>query len=247
MRIRRVTILTAFTAAVASASCGGGGFNPESSASYRLAVHLDTLAAQAARAREFDRYRLLSYPIAALMENVSPSTVSLTIDGTATQYQGVVLELVGTYPGSPPLPSESIYVVVAWSDSDAHEVVYAEVGLPDTLEDWADLSNASANFALDSANSVSVGLSGATGHCHTFSLPLANAAVADFLQGTTCSKGAASAAYTMYFTPDTTNPHGVFSLASQPVNAVRLVLPTANGGVERIRHDLGLERFNRRR
>ena len=58
----------------------------------------------------FDRYRLLAYPTAALMQNLPASTVTLSVDGTSQSYQGVVLELVGTTAGSNPIPSDSIAI-----------------------------------------------------------------------------------------------------------------------------------------
>jgi hypothetical protein len=220
---------------LAIAGCGGSSFNPKSSASYREAVHLDTLAVQASAAGQFDRYRLLSYPIAALSENLAPTSVTLTVDGAAQKYQAVLLELVGQTSASTPTPSDSIYVVVAWSDSNAHELVYTEIVQPDTLADVADLSDSVANPQFDSATALSASLSGATKHCRTFTLPLANAAVTDFLHGTKCAAGTASAAFTFFFTPTATNPHSTFALASQSVAAIRLLLPANTGGQERIR------------
>jgi len=221
---------------MAAAGCGGSSpVKPgPPSPSFVLGVHLDTLAAQAAAAGYFDRYRLLSYPIAALMENVVPSSVSISVDGTTENYQAVVLELVGDTAGTNPAPAESLFVVAAWSDSNADELVYTQVALPDTLEDAEDLSDSNSNGLLDSATVLSVAMSSAAGTCKTFTLPLANTAVEDFLKSTTCNTGTATAAFSFYFTPGH-NPHSTFVLASQPINAVRLVLPVNTGGQDRIR------------
>jgi hypothetical protein len=235
MHIRRLTILGAVAGGLAAAGCGSSSsINPESSASYREGVHLDTLAVQAANAGYSDRYRLLSYPIAALMENLPPSSVSLSVDGATETYQAVVLELVGTTAGSSPTPSDSIYAIVAWSDTNANELVFTEIALPDTLEDAEDLTDTISNPDFDSATVLSVSLPSANSHCHAFSLPEPNDAVSDFLAAT-CSAGTATAAFTLYFTPSAANPHSVFTLATQSINAVRLVLPANNGGMERIR------------
>jgi hypothetical protein len=216
--------------------CGGSSLNPQSSASYREAVHLDTLAVQASNAGQFDRYRLLSYPIAALAENLAPTAVTLSVDGASQNYHAVMLELVGQAAGSTTsAPSDSIFVVVAWSDSNADELVYTEISPPDTLADIADLSDTVANGALDSATVLSASLVAAKNHCHTFTLPLANAAVADFLSGTQCAAGTGTAAFTFYFTPSATNPHQTFALASQSIAAIRLLLPANTGGQDRIR------------
>jgi len=235
MRIRRLAVLGVIVGGAVIAGCGGSSFNPRSSASYRLGVHLDTLAVQAANAGLFDRYRLLSYPIAALMENLAPSSVTMSVDGSSKTYKAAVLELVGMTTGSTPTPSDSLFVIVTWADSNADELVYTQVALPDTLEDVADLTDTVANPLFDSATVLSVALSGATKPCRTFSLPLPNAAVSDFLTGTKCTAGTATAAFSFFFTPGAANPHGSFVLASQQIAAIRLVLPADNGGQERLR------------
>jgi hypothetical protein len=227
---------------VAAACSSSSPVKPGSgtSASFVLGAHLDTLAVQAAQAGFSDRYRLLSYPIAALMENLVPSSVSVSVDGTTETYQAAVLELVGTTAGSSPTPAESLFVVAAWSDSNADELVFTQVALPDTLEDAEDLSDSNSNGSLDSATVLSVAVTDATGSCDTFTLPLANIAVSDFLTNSTCNTGSATAAFTFYFTPSI-NPHSVFILNSQPINAVRIVLPANTGGEERLR-EMGLKR-----
>lgn len=236
MHIRRLAILGTLAGGLAAAGCGGSSpVKPQApSASYLQAVHLDTLADQAANAGHFDRYRLLSYPIAALLENVVPSSVTISVDGTSQNYQAVVLELVGDTSGVSPAPAESLFVVAAWSDSNADELVYTQVALPDTLEDAEDLSDSSSNGSLDSATVLSVAMPSATGSCKTSTLPLANAAVTDFLKGSTCTTGSATAQFTFYFTPGI-NPHSQFVLANQAINGVRLVLDPNTGGEERIR------------
>ncbi len=236
MMIRRLTILATLTCGLAAVGCGGGSsVNPESSPAFVQGAHLDSLAVQAANGHFFDRYRLLAYPTAALMQNLSPSTVSLKVDGSSKSYEGVVLELVGTTAGSNPTPSDSIYAISLWSDSNADEIVFTEIALPDTLEDAEDLAGTVSNPAFDSATVLSVSLPSTPNKCHLFTPPETNAAVTSLTAGTTCSAGTATAAFTLYFTPGTSNPHSVFALASQSINAVRIVLPANTGGMERLR------------
>jgi hypothetical protein len=235
MRIRWLGVVATIVGGLAMMEGCASSLNPQSSTSYREAVHLDTLAVQASNAGQFDRYRLLSYPIAALAENLAPTSVTLSVDGASQKYQAVILELVGQTAGATPTPSDSIFVVVAWSDSNADELVYTEISPPDTLADIADLSDTVANSALDSATVLSASLVGAKNHCHTFTLPLPNAAVADFLAGTQCAAGTGTAAFTFFFTPSATNPHQTFALSSQSIAAVRLLLPANTGGQDRIR------------
>jgi hypothetical protein len=235
MLIRRLAILSAFVAAVAVMGCGGSSsVNPQSSAAYRAGAHLDTLATQAAQNQQFDRYRMLSYPIAAMMENLSPSNVSVSVDGSSQTYQAVILELVGLSAGTTPTPAESLFVLTTWSDSDADELVLTEFAQPDTIEDAEDLSDTTA-ITADSTTDLVVSLSGAKKHCHAFTPPVPNAAVSDFLQGSKCAAGAGSAEFAFFFTPTATNPHSTFTMSNQTVNAVRLVLAANNGGQERIR------------
>jgi hypothetical protein len=236
MIIRRLTILTTVTCGLVAAGCGGGSsVNPQSSQSFMVGGHLDSLAVQASNNHFFDRYRLLAYPVAALMQNLPASTVTLSVDGTSQSYQGVVLELVGTTAGSNPTPSDSIYAISLWSDSNADEIVFTQIALPDTLEDAEDLTGTVSNPAFDSATVLSVSLPSTPNKCHLFTLPEPNAAVTSLTANTTCTAGTATAAFTVFFTPSTTNPHSVFALASQSINAVRIVLPANTNGMERIR------------
>lgn len=235
MYIRRLKILSALAGALAAWGCGGSSINPESSKAFLEAAHLDTLAVNAAQAGNSDRYRLLTYPIAAMMENVTPSSVTLSVDGKSETYQGIVLEVVGTTAGSTPTPSDSIYAITTWSDSNADELVFTEIALPDTLEDAEDLTGTVSNPNFDSATVLSVSMPNPTKHCHAFTPPEADAAVSDFLTGTTCAAGTATAAFTLYFTPGASNPHTSFTLGSQSMNAVRIVLAENTGGMERVR------------
>lgn len=237
MYIRRLKILGALAGVgLAAAGCGSSSsINPESSQAFVEGAHLDSLAVQAADNGNSDRYRLLTYPIAAMMENVSPSSVTLSVDGSSETYQGVVVEIAGTTAGSNPTVSDSIFAIVTWSDSNADELVFTEMAQPDTIEDAEDLTGTVSNMNWDSTTVLSVSMPSPTQHCHTFTQPVDNDAVSDFITGTQCAAGSATAAFTNYFTPDATNPHSVFALASQTMNAVRLVLPANTGGMERIR------------
>ena len=199
------------------------------------AGHFDSLAVAASAAGQFDRYRLLAYPIAFLAENGVPATISLSVDGASQKYQAGVLELVGQTAGANPVPSDSIFIVFAWTGDDVTQLVYAQVLVPDTLGDWADLVGTTANGSLDSATVVSAGSAGLTGTCHTFSLPIVNAAAEDFLSGSTCSSGNMTAALSLFFTPTSGFPNSAFVLPSQPLPGIRIVLAQSNAGQNRIR------------
>jgi hypothetical protein len=199
------------------------------------ADHFDSLAVEASAAGEFDRYRLLTYPIAFLAENGVPATISLNVDGAPQQYKAGVLELVGQTAGPNPVPGDSIFIEFAWTGADVTQLVYAQVLVPDTLGDVADLVDTAANASLDSVTVITAGSAGVSGKCRTFPLPVVNAAAEDLLSGSTCSSGNMTAAFSLYFTPTTGFPNSAFILSSQSLPGIRLVLAQSNGGQDRIR------------
>jgi hypothetical protein len=233
MKTRRLAIVTTLVV-VALAACHSSSA-PKPTASSMLAGHFDSLAVAASAAGEFDRYRLLAYPIAFLAENGVPATVSLNVDGTSQQYQAGVLELVGQTAGPSPVPSDSIFIEFAWTGDDVTQLVYAQALVPDTLGDVADLVGTAANVSLDSVTVMTAGSAGASGKCHTFSLPIVNAAAEDLLSGSTCASGNMAAAFSLFFTPTSGFPNSAFVLASQSLPGIRLVLSQSNGGQERLR------------
>jgi len=233
MQTRRLAVVT--TLVVASlAACHNSASAPKATASSMEADHFDSLAVEASAAGEFDRYRLLTYPIAFLAENGVPATISLNVDGASQPYQAGVVELVGQTTGPNPVPSDSIFVEFAWTGDDVTQLVYAQVLVPDTLGDVADLADTAANFSLDSFT-VSARSAGVNGKCRTFPLPVADAAAEDLLSGSTCSSGNMAAAFSLFFTPTTGFPNSTFILSSQSLPGIRLVLAQTTGGENRIR------------
>ena len=233
MQTRRLAVVTTFVVAVLAAACHSSSA-PTPTVSSTAAGHFDSLAVAASAAGEFDRYRLLTYPIAFLAENGVPASVNLTVDGSSQPYQAGVVELVGQTAGPSPVPSDSIFVEFAWTGDDVTQLVYAQVLVPDTLGDVADLSDTVANESLDSVTVISAGVSATTPSCHLFSLPLANAAAEDLLSGSTCTAGKMVAAFSLYFTPTAGFPNSSFILASQSLPGIRLVLAQSNDGENRI-------------
>ena len=137
MQTRRLAIVT--TLVVATLAACHSSSAPKPTASSMLAGHFDSLAVAASAAGQFDRYRLLAYPIAFLAENGVPASISLSVDGASQKYQAGVLELVGQTAGPSPVPSDSIFIEFAWTGDDVNQLVYAQVLVPDTLGDVADL------------------------------------------------------------------------------------------------------------
>lgn len=233
MKTRRLPLVT--TLVVATLAACHSSSAPKPTASSMLSGHFDSLAVAASAAGEFDRYRLLTYPIAFLAENGVPASISLNVDGASQKYQAGVLELVGQTAGPSPVPSDSIFIEFAWTGDDVDQLVYAQVLVPDTLGDVADLVGTTANASLDSVTVVTAGSAGASGKCHAFPLPIVNAAAEDLLSGSTCSSGNMAAAFSLFFTPTTGFPNSAFILSSQSLPGIRLVLAQSNGGQDRIR------------
>jgi hypothetical protein len=233
MQTRRLAIVT--TLVVATLAACHSSSAPKPTASSIEADHFDSLAVAASAAGQFDRYRLLTYPIAFLAENGVPATISLSVDGASQQYQAGVVELVEQTAGPNPVPSDSIFVEFAWTGADVTQLVYAQVIVPDTLGDVADLVDTAANASLDSVTVLTAGAAGISGKCRTFALPVVDAAAEDLLSGSTCSSGNMTAAFTLYFTPAVGFPNSTFTLSSQSLPGIRLVLAQSNGGLNRIR------------
>jgi hypothetical protein len=227
MRVRGIVIGTVALGVVASA-CGSSGNSTGfkgPTATQLESLHLDTLAQAAAAESYFDRFRLIEYPMAAMSENVGPASVTVTVDGTAQTYSALGLDIV--YTDLTSVPSESLFVIVAWSDANVDELVYGQLGLPNTLEDWADLSDSVANTDLNTSTAeLSASLVNASGTCHSIALGTPNALVAS---GVTCNSGTINGGFNFTFTPDSTNPHSTFVLETQDLPAARLVIPTTGG------------------
>jgi hypothetical protein len=205
-----------------------------------MAASLDTQAVNAATAGQFDRFRLLAYPTAAMSENLAPASVSLTVDGTAQPYQALGIEVVGTTTGtsSQIVPSDSFFVVVAWTGTTVSELVYSNVLMPDTIVDFADLSDTVANFNLAQSPTTTstVAINSMSGGCGSYTLPDINTAVESLLLNSKCTSGTATVAFSFYYVPTAANPHTSFVLSSQSIPAIRIVLPASTGGQERMRH-----------
>jgi hypothetical protein len=235
MHGRQIRIVTAVVAAALLSACGNSS-GPKSTASSIAAAHLDSLALAASAAGNFDRYRLLTYPIVFLAENGKPASVQLSVDGSSQSYQAAVVELVGQTAGPAPVPSDSVFVEFAWTGTNADQLVYAQVLVPDTVADFGLITDTASNVSLDSITALTGGLVGSsTGKCRTFKLPVDNAAADDFLSGSTCAMWNMNAGFALFFTPNPALPNSAFVLASQQLPGVRIVVAASNGGQDRLR------------
>lgn len=248
MRHRWIGLSCSLAIGAAISACGSSTA-PKATATQLMAAQIDTQAVNAAAAQQFDRFRLLAYPIAAMSQNVTPASVSLLVDGVAEPYQALAVEVVGTTTGlsAEVTPSDSFIVVVTWTGTDVSELVYSQVLQPggplepfatSNVIDWADLSDTIANTYIDTTqtSASNAAIATASGGCSNYSLPDLNEAVISLLQGSKCTSGTANVSYSLYFVPNPpTNPHSSFVLAQTVIPALRLVLPASTGGQERMR------------
>lgn len=205
-----------------SALTACGGSTAPSAPSFNEARHLDTLAQQAAAAGEFDRFRLLQYPIAILARGVSPESVAVNVNGADQIFEVAAAELVGTTAGKTPTPNDSVFIIVAWQGSDVSQLVYAEMDAQSNLIDVALLSDTTANFDL-TTQTVGAQLSSATGAC-----PTLRVSSPSNLINAKCTKASVTGAFDLTFVAAPTDLR--FVLSSQAIPGVRLLSTLSSGG-----------------
>ena len=229
MRVRgSVTVILAV--AVVAAGCGSSSTNnkPPATGNQALALHLDSLQQAAADSGNEGRFEYLTYPIAALAENVTPASISLTVNGSGQPYSAVGLELVGTEVGST-APSDSVLIFVAWSDTNATNLLFVEAGVPnvssapDTIEDIESLTGDNLNTSSANVTSLLASLNSASGNCNTATLPFS--ASNDLVSGTTCSMASFSYQFALSFS----SPSASFSFNSSSLPGARIVIPSTGG------------------
>jgi hypothetical protein len=250
----RMNVTVALAAAMTVIGCGSSGSSgpkPNDCAvtatttsfatSQALAIHLDSAQAQAASCNQAERAQLLTYPIAALAENVTPAQISLTVNGAAAAYSAVGLEIVGQTAGANPTPSDSFLVFVAWSDANASQLFFLSSLVPDTAFDAWNVSGANAN-EINTVTSLAVSLVTSGPSCGTpVSLPFSSGT--DLIASSTCTQAVTSQSFNIGFTATGTNPNTSYAYSSTSIPSVRLLL-SSGGGQLRIPHApaLGLER-----
>jgi hypothetical protein len=229
MRVRW-NVMGVLAVVAAAVGCGSSSTGPKkpSGANAALAVHLDSLQQQAADSGEEGRFEYLTYPIAALAENVTPASISLSVNGTGQPYSAVGVEIVGTTAGASPTPSDSVLIFVAWSDSNATDIVFIEAAVPtgssaqDTIEDTEFLTGATINSNA-TVTSLSASVNSVGGACISTTLPFA--ASNDLVSGTTCTMASLSYQFAMSFT----NPSSTFSFGTSSLPSARIVVPATGG------------------
>ena len=199
-----------------------GSSTAPSAPSFNEARHLDTLAQQAASAGEFDRFRLLQYPIAILGHGVSPESVTVKVNGQDQIFEVAAAELVGTTAGKTPTPNDSVFFIVAWQGTDVSQLIYAEIDPQSNLIDVALLTDTTANFDL-TTQSVGAALASSSGACVTLRVSSPSNLI-----GAKCTKASVTGAFDLTFAAD---PAALeFVLSSQAIPGVRLLSTLSNGG-----------------
>jgi hypothetical protein len=242
----RVTVILALV--VTALGCGSSSTGPKKAAGCNsmpadpspptttqgLAIHLDSLQQLAATCGQSDRFRILTYPIAALAQNVTPTSVMITVNGTKQPYSAAGLEIVGTTAGTSPTPSDSFFVFVAWSDAEASKVFLLEAQPPDTLDDLENLDGAHVNSS-NNGTGLEVSLASNGGACTTTALPFAGSN--DLVTGTTCTQAMINVGFDLSFTATSTNPNSRYADTVTNLPSARIVLP-ATGGQLRVPHNI---------
>lgn len=205
-----------------SALTACGGSTAPSAPSFNEARHLDTLAQQAASAGQFDRFRLLQYPVAILGRGVSPESVTVSVNGQDQIFEVAAAELVGTTAGKTPTPNDSVFIIVAWQGPDVSQLIYTEMDAQSNLIDVGLLTNATADFNL-TTESVGAELSSSSGACPTLRLSSPSN-----LLNAKCAKASVTGAFDLTFDADTAAQR--FVLSSQPIPGVRLLSTLSSGG-----------------
>lgn len=199
-----------------------GGSTAPSAPSFNEARHLDTLALQAASAGEFDRFRLLQYPIAILAHGVSPESVTVSVNGQDQIFEVAAAELVGTTAGKTPTPNDSVFFIVAWQGAQVSQLIYAEIDAQSNLIDVALLTDTTANFNL-TTQAVGAALTSSKGACITLHLSSPSNLI-----NAQCTKASVTGAFDLTFAAD---PAALqFVLTSQAIPGVRLLSTLSNGG-----------------
>jgi hypothetical protein len=205
-----------------------------------LAIHLDSLQQLAAVCAQSDRYQILTFPIAALAENVTPASIALTVNGSSQTYSAVGLEIVGLTAGTSQTVSDSFFVFVAWSDAEASKVFLLEAQAPDTLDVLQNLSGTHLNSSTN-GNSLAVALASNGAGCGTV-VALPFSASNDLVTGTTCTQATMNVSFDVAFSATSTNPNTSYVLSSTSVPTARIVVP-ATGGQQRLPfHRISLQR-----
>ena len=203
-----------------------GGSTAPSAPSFNEARHLDTLALQAASAGEFDRFRLLQYPIAILAHGVSPESVTVSVNGQDQIFEVAAAELVGTTAGKTPTPHDSVFFIVAWQGAQVSQLIYAEIDAQSNLIDVALLTDTTANFNL-TTQAVGAALTSSKGACITLHLSSPSNLI-----NAQCTKASVTGAFDLTFAAD---PAALqFVLTSQAIPGVRLLSTLSNGGQDLI-------------
>ena len=199
-----------------------GGSTAPSAPSFNEARHLDTLAQRAASAGEFDRFRLLQYPVAILGRGVSPESVAVNVNGQDQKFEIAAAELVGTTAGQTPTPNDSVFIIVAWQGADVSQLIFAELDPQGHLLDVALLTDTTANFNL-TTETVGASLTSSSGACPTLRLSSPSNLI-----NAKCTKAKITSAFDLTFAAD---PAALrFVLTSQALPGVRLLSTLSNGG-----------------
>jgi hypothetical protein len=225
-----LALVAVAAATLAVAGCGSSKSTSPASAAFAQAQVLDSLAQQAVALGQFDRARLLSYPTAVLAEGITPTPVTVTVNGSSQHFEAVAADIIQTAAGSTSAtPTDSDFVIAAWEGSDVTSLIYFQIAAPDTINDAAVLTDTLANVNL-TGGAATAALTTSGGTCSLLDLVTAAA----LLQGATCTHATITSGFNVTYSPITGAPDSIFVMGSQKIAGIRLVLPASTGGQNRV-------------
>ena len=237
---RQVT--TVWTLVAGAAVLGIGGLAGCSSSTapsanpFALAEHFDSLAGQAAKSGNFDRSQLLTYPTAILAEGVTPAKVSVSVGGTAENYQGLAANIVYTAGGT---PIDSNFVIVAWLGTNADTLIYVVVDAAGNVNNFGYYPDTAQNISF---GNVTAAATAATplGTCHYIDLTYA----ADLLQGATCTPVTIQSSFTMPVQVSPAPTPTTYTMGTTTLPGVRLLTPASASAPDVFRPSRALSRLH---
>jgi hypothetical protein len=229
------TLVAAAAVLMAGALAGCSSSTSPSTNAFALAEHFDSLAMQAANGGNFDRSQLLTYPTAILAEGVSPTTVSVSVGGTATKYLGLAANLVYTAGG---LPTDSVLVMIVWQGTNVDQLVYVQVDVADDILDLGYYPDTTAVFLGNEAAAAAAGTPAGT--CHSIDLAVA----ADLLRGTTCTPVTIQSSFNIQFEVSPATTLTTYAMTTTPLPGVRLLIPASPSATDRFRPSRVLGRLH---
>jgi hypothetical protein len=177
----RIRIAASFLAISAAAACGSDSTGPRPSSAAQLAAHFDSIAIAASAQSDTNPAYGIRDELATLIEipaalGATPATVSVTTAAGVEQWKAY--ELLEVFPPSSG-DADSIYVVVAFRDADAHTALAVFFDSTGTAHDGGIITDDTLSLN-PSVGSGTTSLTSISTTCSTPAASLANPIIGMF-------------------------------------------------------------------